>query len=839
MNFSLGLIKNKSPKKIFFGVLILFCAIFLPFYFCFAIDVDLGGVIAAIFALPVKLFLVIIDFLLLIPGLFISLGTYLGSVFLGWVTGPDFFGGKFTGGPIVEAGLSVIQPLANVLILIAILVIAISTIMRVESYGMRRLLIPLIVVALLINFVPTLMGFIVDGANFLMHFFTDKFAGGFLSSIAAPMGEYWANVAAQAKDSMRFIDREWHEVFISMLAPILQQIMVLIFNFCLMIVLFAFCLIFIARYFVLWILTILSPLAVASYILPFTKKLGFNKWMDLFIDWTIIGITAGFFIWLSFTAMGQMEDLIDPSQLNINTDELGVSGTDVSQTFVELLDPTNESSPLKSILPYFIGSIFMMIAFITTLSVNSKITSTIKGGWGQLKGQIMGATKLAGGVGAATFKTVAPKRYERMQEGIRKAADWGEKTMGKLPVIRDTKTRERLAQISQVKNNVEKEKKRAESFASTSLAQDILREVASPASTAKLLVLAERGDIGDLYKEQTQKEQEKILKERGVGRLEDLSEQEQGEVKTEAESRAKKIVNEKLQGRLRIAGDAGKLSEIRRKAPHLALVYQTDSEKTPDEALEKTMRKISINDIKDMDAVSFEGEDGEKVIEAALKLWGKERFLTIAKEKKEIQEKIDAYALEHLDVIGDQLRTSEAIKDLKSEGWKFASQITPQTPEGGSGSQPSAIEQAEAERDQRLEQAEAERDQRLEQAEAERDQRLEQAEAERDQRLEQAEAEIEQRSKQATPLPPIPPTGEESEKQPPTSPTGEETPPTGEESEKQPPTSPTGEETPPTGEESEKQPPTPTSEDEDIITPAGAISTSQRPRKKKRKKKKK
>ena len=812
MNFSLILIKNKSPKKIFFGVLILFCAIFLPFYFCSAQEGGLGGVIAAIATIPIKISLLIINFILCIPGLFVSLGTYLGSVFLGWVMGPDFLGGKFTGGPIVEAGLSVIQPLANVLILIAILVIAISTIMRVESYGMRRLLIPLIVVALLINFVPTLMGFIVDGANFLIHFFTDKFAGpgatgGFLSSIGSSMGKYWASVADQAKDMIKFQNREWHEVFISMLAPTLQQIMVLIFNFSFMIILFAFCLIFIARYFVLWVLTILSPLAVASYILPFTKKLGFDKWMNLFIDWTIIGITAGFFIWLSFTAMGQMEDLIDPSQLNINTDELGVSGTDISQTFAELLDPTSEYSPLKSTLPYFIGSIFMMIAFIATLSVNSKITSTIKGGWGQLKGQIIGATKLAGGVGATAFKAVAPKQYKRMQEGVREVAGWGERTMGKVPILRDTKTREQLAQISQVKNNVEEEKKRAGSFASTSLAQDILREVASPASTAKLLVLAERGDIGDLYKEQIQREQRKILKKRGVRSLEELKPEEQEGVKTEAESKAKEIVNEKLQGSLRIASQAGKLNEIRRKAPHLALAYQTDSESTPDEALEKTMRKISINDIKDMDAISFEGEDGEKVIEAALKLWGKERFLTIAKEKKEIQEKIDAYALEHLDVIGDQLRTSEAIKDLKSEGWKFASQITPQTPEGGSGSQPSAIEQAEAERDQRLEQAEAERDQRLEQAEAERDQRLE-----------QAEAEIEQRSKQATPLPPIPPTGEESEKQPPTSPTGEET--------------------PPTGEESEKQPPTPTSEDEDIITPAGAISTSQRPRKKKRKKKK-
>ena len=54
----------------------------------------------------------------------------------------------------------------------------------------------------------------------------------------------------------------------------------------------------------LWILVILSPIAFVSYILPITRRgqslLSWRKWWEQLVAWSIIGIIAGFFLYLGF-----------------------------------------------------------------------------------------------------------------------------------------------------------------------------------------------------------------------------------------------------------------------------------------------------------------------------------------------------------------------------------------------------------------------------------------------------------------------------------------------------------------------------------------------------------
>lgn len=56
--------------------------------------------------------------------------------------------------------------------------------------------------------------------------------------------------------------------------------------------------IFLFRYVALWILVILSPLAFVFYVFPFTRRF-FEMWWSQFFSWCIIGIPAGFFLWLA------------------------------------------------------------------------------------------------------------------------------------------------------------------------------------------------------------------------------------------------------------------------------------------------------------------------------------------------------------------------------------------------------------------------------------------------------------------------------------------------------------------------------------------------------------
>jgi len=60
--------------------------------------------------------------------------------------------------------------------------------------------------------------------------------------------------------------------------------------------LFAF--LFLFRYIALWMLVILSPLALFCYIFPATKKI-WNTWSSQFIQWCFIGIPAAFTIYLA------------------------------------------------------------------------------------------------------------------------------------------------------------------------------------------------------------------------------------------------------------------------------------------------------------------------------------------------------------------------------------------------------------------------------------------------------------------------------------------------------------------------------------------------------------
>jgi len=140
-------------------------------------------------------------------------------------------------------------------------------------------------------------------------------------------------------------------------------------------ILFFFLLMF--RYFALWILVILSPLAFVCYVFPLTKKF-FDMWWSNFLGWCIVGIPAGFFIYLS--------DKISSS--------LGSQAS----------DPT-----AKGLLTYFVPCLFLLVGFLFSLQISAMgagaaiglakgaIGLSGKVGMGTLKGLGRGADKLSGG----------------------------------------------------------------------------------------------------------------------------------------------------------------------------------------------------------------------------------------------------------------------------------------------------------------------------------------------------------------------------------------------------------------------------------------------------------
>lgn len=79
--------------------------------------------------------------------------------------------------PIIETGWKIILAFTNLGFVLGIIVIALATIFRLESYALKQTLWKLIVAALLVNFSLVVAGAFIDVANNLTQYFSDRIGG--------------------------------------------------------------------------------------------------------------------------------------------------------------------------------------------------------------------------------------------------------------------------------------------------------------------------------------------------------------------------------------------------------------------------------------------------------------------------------------------------------------------------------------------------------------------------------------------------------------------------------------------------------------------------------------
>jgi hypothetical protein len=299
--FFLNFIKLHGKELISALLFFIILGLFLPAHKALAVwwnPLDWASDIAgALGAVAMK----IIGFIFFVIPLFLSaIFAAIMGLILGWIISPDFISLKFTQNPFVDIGLSITKGFANMGFVLFLVVIALATILRIEEYKAKKTLPTLIIIALLINFSPVFCGIIIDFSNVLMNFFLSATTGinGFVNWIlgAANLAnellfgsglDFWANVAA-----------------------FMQIIVSIVFNCFTGFIFILFSGLFIMRYIMLWILVIISPVAFVSYILPITRRgkslLNWNQWWEQLIEWCVVGITGGFFLYLGF----KMIDLI-------------------------------------------------------------------------------------------------------------------------------------------------------------------------------------------------------------------------------------------------------------------------------------------------------------------------------------------------------------------------------------------------------------------------------------------------------------------------------------------------------------------------------------------------
>lgn len=290
---------NRLNKKWLFLALFFFVIFGLFFTFQPALaqlQCNWGDVACAtanfVFSILIKIVVLLVFAL---PLLISAMAVGVVALILGWIISPNFISLKFTQNPFVDIGLSITKGFANMGFILFLVVIALATILRIEEYKAKKTLTTLILIALLVNFSPVLCGVVIDFTNIVMNFFLSNITGinGFSNFVMSAANSIWNSLWSSGLDL-------WANI-----AAAMQVIIGIAFNWFATFIFILFSALFIMRYIMLWILVIVSPIAFVSYILPMTKRgqsiLNWRKWWEQLISWSIIGVIAGFFLYLGFT----------------------------------------------------------------------------------------------------------------------------------------------------------------------------------------------------------------------------------------------------------------------------------------------------------------------------------------------------------------------------------------------------------------------------------------------------------------------------------------------------------------------------------------------------------
>ncbi len=190
--------------------------------------------------------------------------------------------------PVVQIGWTLSRDLANMMFILVLLGIAFAYILRLETFGMKKLLPKLIIMALVLNFSLVVCGVFIDMGNSLGHFFVS-------GSGTANVGDniMAAVKAGQLAQMRNGVTQTGAPVTSLIMASIIQLIFYIILAF----LLFAMGFMMLYRIINLWLLIILAPLAWVCIAVPQMSSY-YSSWWSRFLKQAFFPVVLGFFIFL-------------------------------------------------------------------------------------------------------------------------------------------------------------------------------------------------------------------------------------------------------------------------------------------------------------------------------------------------------------------------------------------------------------------------------------------------------------------------------------------------------------------------------------------------------------
>lgn len=214
--------------------------------------------------------------------------------------------------PLVHQGWDFAVGLVNVLFILILVIIAFSYIFKLETWGMKKALPRLIIVALLMNFSLLFVQMFVDFGWVAQNSFKNAFFenGKMAQTVIDPiktgladtLGKQGTQLTGYALSGLipfkaamkliKFLSLVAGEAFLGTYS---QTILLIILSLVGGFVFFVYGILFLVRIVVVWLLAILAPLAFAAFILPKTRKY-FDQWLKALFQWMFFGIAAFFFM---------------------------------------------------------------------------------------------------------------------------------------------------------------------------------------------------------------------------------------------------------------------------------------------------------------------------------------------------------------------------------------------------------------------------------------------------------------------------------------------------------------------------------------------------------------
>lgn len=300
-------------------------------------------------------------------GLFVSLGAALITYGLEINAGLAY---KDT----VQGGFEITLMVANLGFVLAIIVIAIATIIGYESYGMKKNLWKLIVSALLVNFSLVICSTIISFFDQFAYFFADRMgssdtAGYGYSQVALQLVDAFAlNKIAAASPAASAVK--------GAVAFIPTVMFIVLALFLIGITLLSVALSLVVRYVYLMILMILMPIAWLAWVVPEFQK-HWSNWWEKFIQWVMSPTIMLMFLYIAVQIMAGSTPTFEEAARN--SSGAGSAGGVFDEA-------TGGSGLLGTFMKMIIGLALVWGGIIVANAAGAKGAATIVG-WGNKAGK--------------------------------------------------------------------------------------------------------------------------------------------------------------------------------------------------------------------------------------------------------------------------------------------------------------------------------------------------------------------------------------------------------------------------------------------------------------------